>query len=83
MSFFGLKSLKDLPTLREFTELSEESREAFEEELCEPAIGVAARAAGDGDDPAELSDELENDAFGESESASESSMSSNSEDLDS
>ena len=35
LEFFGLKSLKDLPTLREFTELSDESRDAFEEELGE------------------------------------------------
>lgn len=35
LEFFGLKSLKDLPTLREFTELSDESREAFEDELGE------------------------------------------------
>lgn len=35
LEFFGLKSLKDLPTLREFTELSEESREKYEEELGE------------------------------------------------
>jgi segregation and condensation protein B len=33
LQFFGLKSLKDLPALREFTELSEESRRAMEAEL--------------------------------------------------
>jgi segregation and condensation protein B len=33
LEFFGLKSLKDLPTLREFTELSEESRRVAEAEL--------------------------------------------------
>ncbi|MCW5832873.1 MAG: SMC-Scp complex subunit ScpB [Labilithrix sp.] len=36
LEFFGLKSLKDLPTLREFTELTDESREAYEEEMGEP-----------------------------------------------
>ncbi len=36
LEFFGLKSLKELPTLREFTELSEESRQAAEAELSEP-----------------------------------------------
>jgi segregation and condensation protein B len=41
LEFFGLKSLKDLPTLREFTELSDESREAFEDELGEAADGSA------------------------------------------
>jgi segregation and condensation protein B len=33
LEFFGLKSLKDLPTLREFTELSDESRRIAEAEL--------------------------------------------------
>jgi segregation and condensation protein B len=33
---FSLKSLRDLPTLREYTELSEESRRVFEAELGEP-----------------------------------------------
>lgn len=33
LEFFGLKSLKDLPTLREFTELNEESRRVVEQEL--------------------------------------------------
>jgi hypothetical protein len=32
---FSLKSLRDLPTLREYTELSEESRQTFESELGE------------------------------------------------
>jgi segregation and condensation protein B len=33
LEFFGLKSLKDLPTLKEFTELSDESRRTAEAEL--------------------------------------------------
>ncbi len=33
LEFFGLKSLKDLPTLREFTELSDESRRVAEAKL--------------------------------------------------
>jgi segregation and condensation protein B len=33
LEFFGLRSLKDLPTLREFTELSDESRRVTENEL--------------------------------------------------
>ena len=37
MEVFGLKSLRDLPTLKEFTELSEESRESFESEIGEAA----------------------------------------------
>jgi segregation and condensation protein B len=33
LEFFGLKSLKDLPSLREFTELSDESRRVYEREM--------------------------------------------------
>ncbi len=46
LEFFGLKSLKDLPTLREFTELSDESRDAFEDELGESPEDAARRQAG-------------------------------------
>jgi segregation and condensation protein B len=35
LELFGLKSLKDLPTLREFTELNEESKRTVERELGE------------------------------------------------
>lgn len=35
LEFFGLKSLKDLPTLREFTELTDESRVTYELEIGE------------------------------------------------
>lgn len=35
LELFGLKSLSDLPTLREFTELNEESRRVVEQELGE------------------------------------------------
>jgi segregation and condensation protein B len=35
LEFFGLKSLRDLPTLREFTELTDESKEVVERELGE------------------------------------------------
>ena len=45
LEFFGLKSLKDLPTLREFTELSDESRADFEDELGESPEDAAQRAA--------------------------------------
>ena len=45
LEFFGLKSLKDLPTLREFTELSDESRETFEEEIGETPEDAARQAA--------------------------------------
>jgi segregation and condensation protein B len=58
LEFFGLKSLKDLPTLREFTELNEDSRRVAEKELGEvldekqpevAATGEAAVAAVEGD----------------------------------
>jgi segregation and condensation protein B len=41
LEFFGLKSLKDLPTLKEFTELSDESRRVAEAELGEVLPGEA------------------------------------------
>jgi segregation and condensation protein B len=37
LELFSLQSLRDLPTLREFTELSEDSRRVFERELGEDA----------------------------------------------
>jgi segregation and condensation protein B len=43
LEFFGLKSLKDLPTLREFTELNDESRRVAEAELGEVLPEAAAR----------------------------------------
>ena len=48
LEFFGLKSLKDLPTLKEFTELSEESRRTAEAELGDvlPAGAGPADASG-------------------------------------
>src|SRR5215468_1386000 len=44
LEFFGLKALGDLPTLREFTELTDESRRAYEREMGEepPEVGSAA-----------------------------------------
>ena len=37
LEFFGLKALGDLPTLREFTELTDESRRTYEREMGEDA----------------------------------------------
>ncbi len=37
LEFFNLKSLKELPTLKEFTELSDDSRRTYEKELGEEA----------------------------------------------
>ncbi|HQY63523.1 MAG TPA: SMC-Scp complex subunit ScpB [Polyangiaceae bacterium] len=36
LEFFGIASLKDLPTLREFTELNDDSKRVIERELGEP-----------------------------------------------
>jgi segregation and condensation protein B len=38
LEFFGLKSLKDLPSLREFTELSDDSRRVFAREMAEASM---------------------------------------------
>jgi len=47
LEFFNMKSLKDLPTLREFTELSDESRRVAETELGDvlPAAAPATPAS--------------------------------------
>jgi len=42
LEFFNLKALSDLPTLREFTELNEDSRRIAEEELGEVIEGAPA-----------------------------------------
>ena len=50
LQLFGLASLKDLPTLREFTELNEESRRVVERELgetMEAQLGGTAEETGD------------------------------------
>ena len=44
LEFFGLKSLRDLPTLREFTDLNEESRRTVEKELGETLESTAEEA---------------------------------------
>src|SRR6185312_132219 len=41
LEFFGLKALGDLPTLREFTELTDESKRAYERALGEDAPEAA------------------------------------------
>jgi segregation and condensation protein B len=45
LELFGLKSLKDLPTLKEFTELTEDSRRVAEAELGEVVAGAEDRPA--------------------------------------
>lgn len=44
LEFFNLKSLKDMPTLKEFTELNDESRVIAERELGEPFDAATERA---------------------------------------
>ncbi len=45
LEFFGIPSLKDLPTLREFTELNDDSKRVVERELGESYDDVAAGLA--------------------------------------
>jgi segregation and condensation protein B len=52
LEFFGLKSLRDLPTLREFTDLNEESRRTVEKELGESLESTAADAGALSTEPA-------------------------------
>jgi len=57
LQFFGLKSLKDLPTLREFTELSEDSRRVADEGLATAFTQPSALRAPEidrADDPADV-----------------------------
>ncbi|MCB9604338.1 MAG: SMC-Scp complex subunit ScpB [Sandaracinus sp.] len=65
LEFFGMASLRDLPTLQEFSELNEESRGIFERRMGEPldlkSIDEAAKAAEEGAQ-ADLFDESEEDA---------------------
>jgi segregation and condensation protein B len=56
LEFFGLKSLKDLPTLREFTELSEDSRRVADAELGE--VVAEDSSAGDTIAPPGAGDEV-------------------------
>jgi segregation and condensation protein B len=42
LELFGLKSLKDLPTLKEFAELTPESRDIYERRIGEPVPQGAA-----------------------------------------
>lgn len=64
LEFFGMNSLRDLPTLREFTELSDENRALFKHrtgetvEAAEAELASAEEAAQrDGEPLAEFSDE--------------------------
>jgi segregation and condensation protein B len=63
LEFFGLKALKDLPTLTEFSELTEESKDIFQRRTGEgiDLQAVAAAARQEEMDRAEEPDELDDD----------------------
>jgi segregation and condensation protein B len=42
LEFFGLKALKDLPSLREFTELNDDSRRVYDREMADAADATTA-----------------------------------------
>lgn len=67
LEFFQLKDLASLPTLREFHELSEESRQIVEEELGPEAVAPIAGTVAELSDPAFLEREAQRAA--ESEAA--------------
>ncbi|NUP05078.1 MAG: SMC-Scp complex subunit ScpB [Polyangiaceae bacterium] len=78
LKFFGLKSLSDLPTLREFAELTDESRMTFQREMGEeaPELGKEDPGGFAGGEGAIESHVVEGDAEpsmseGEGEEASE------------
>ncbi len=69
LEFFGLKALRDMPTLREYTELNEDSRRVVERELGdvldERQEGAApAEAGGAGGEPNPTGDDAEESAEG-------------------
>jgi segregation and condensation protein B len=51
LEFFGLKSLKDLPTLREFSELSEESRDLYARKIGNLPEQDGEPGSGEAEDP--------------------------------
>ena len=63
LEFFGLKSLKDLPTLKEFTELSDESRRTAETELGNVLAAGASPADGRAAHPDTLAPPPEHDTL--------------------
>ncbi len=62
LEFFNLKSLRDLPTLREFAELTEESQAIVEREMAsgaEPAVAAEGGGANPVADPIEPTDSVD------------------------
>ncbi|MEM6956954.1 MAG: SMC-Scp complex subunit ScpB [Myxococcota bacterium] len=83
LEFFGLTSLKDLPTLKEFTELSDESRGIFERRMGESldfseaereakAAEAAAQEAMFGDDEDEDEEGAESEGARDADDSSDS-----------
>ena len=64
LEFFGLKSLRELPTLREFTDLSDESRAVLQETLDEGEKPVEASPAQPAQDSAVDSEPVDSTARG-------------------
>jgi segregation and condensation protein B len=66
LELFGLKSLRELPTLKEFTELTADSRRAFEQQIGTEApegpIEIAAEREGDPEGQPAVSDDRALDA---------------------
>lgn len=77
LEFFGMRSMKDLPTLKEFTDLSDESRALFERKMGEPLDVQAAGDAG----ALESADAIEA-AGDEAEQAGEEADAANAEDAE-
>jgi segregation and condensation protein B len=85
LELFGLKSLKDLPTLREFTELNEDSLRVAERELGEvldrahpeaaPATEAAPEASADGEEQATTPEEAAAAHEGEGEGEGDETLS--------
>jgi segregation and condensation protein B len=59
LEFFGMSSLKDLPTLREFSDLSVESRNLYKRKIGEELDTEASTSRDFSDDSEELADESE------------------------
>jgi segregation and condensation protein B len=65
LEFFGLKSLKDLPTLREFTELTDESRRTYEEEIGDAPPAEGAPVSDNGEERTAMAVEQPLDDLGD------------------
>jgi segregation and condensation protein B len=78
LEFFGLKALKDLPSLREFTELNDDSRRVYDREMgdspdapTEPDLATLAAAASVAGAGARANAEVSADASADAEASSD------------